>query len=122
MPVAESPKECETAGSPSRSLFKKHLEPTDFADSECRVTEWVPFPGKINDVYVYPTAYRIWRCRAGRHWFQRHEWSYPDRNSTSVDDWIYNGSSISYRFNPHERLATDDEIQAAYAIKHAGRG
>lgn len=69
-------------------LLKKNFEPTDFADADCRVTEWYDwtyFDGEIG-------AYRIWICKCGNgHWFQRHEWRYDRRNQTDIDGWIYSG-------------------------------
>lgn len=100
----------------ARSLFKKHLEPTDFLDSECRLTEWLTFPRKPSEVHC-ASAYRVWVCRVGRHWFQRHEWQYDDRNSTQLDDWLYTRLT---GFKPCTRLATDEEIADAYSLKHGG--
>lgn len=70
-------------------MFKKDLEPTDFAESELRVTKWCDFSP---DYAPYLKQYRIWVCRVGRgYWFQRHEWSRSDRNSTDLEKWIFYG-------------------------------
>ena len=86
-------------------LLKKNLEPTDFADADCRVTEFIPYAGTIND------SYRIWLCRCGGgYWFQRHEWTRPGANQTIMDDWIFSGYSPYRRFPGHVTPApnTDD--------------
>ena len=46
-------------------LFKKALEPMDFANCDCRVTEWHQFDEKKRN--------RIWLCNVDNHLFQRHE-------------------------------------------------
>lgn len=78
------------------SLLKGALEPTDFADADCRVTEWVDFKQQTTD------AYRIWICKCGKgYWFQRHEWSKPGRNSTEMDEWLFVGYSPYRTFPPN---------------------
>ncbi|QIG67421.1 hypothetical protein EVB39_092 [Rhizobium phage RHph_TM3_3_9] len=77
-------------------MLKNNLEPTDFADSEVRVTEIMPFDGHGGAV-----AYRIWICRCTHHWFQRHEWFYEDRNQSEFDKWIYNGHHYRKEFDKH---------------------
>lgn len=68
------------------ALLRDNLQPTDFADADCRVTEWVPFDG-----HGGITGYRIWMCKCTHHWFQRHEWAVEGKNQTRIDDWIYSG-------------------------------
>jgi hypothetical protein len=84
-------------------LLKKNFEPTDFADADCRVTEWADFDG-FNDV----TGYRIWECRCGGGWwFQRHEWSRKDQNMTEMENWIFSGYHPRRTFLPHMTPAPD---------------
>lgn len=71
-----------------RPLLKRGLSPLDFLDSEARVTEWIDFP------YDGMKAYRIWICRSGRFWFQRHEWLREGENQTRFDDWIHSTRSF----------------------------
>lgn len=75
-------------------VLRDNLEPTDFADAVCRVTDWRPYP------YYGMTAYRIWTCNNSGHWFQRHEWAVDGRNQTSLDEWLYTGFSKTRKFNP----------------------
>ena len=81
------------------ALLRDNLQPTDFADADCRVTDWMPFDGHGDC-----NGYRIWVCRCTAHWFQRHEWSYAGRNKTQIDDWLYNGhyprKAWDYHFKP----------------------
>lgn len=82
-------------------LLRDNLQPTDFADADCRVTEWMPFG------HAGAEAYRIWMCRCTHHWFQRHEWSYEGRNQTQIDDWIYSGYDPRRQWAGHYKLAPD---------------
>jgi hypothetical protein len=66
-------------------LLRDNLEPTDFADADCRITDWNEFG------YHGRPAYRIWFCICNGHKFQRHEWQIEGRNSTELEDWIYLG-------------------------------
>lgn len=66
----------------TRQLLKRGLQPTDFADSDCRVSEWREF------LHYGIKAYRVWVCRSGMFWFQRHEWQREGRNQTELDPWI----------------------------------
>lgn len=75
--------------------LRDNLQPTDFADADCRVTPWVDF----ND-YGY-SAYRVWECRCGAYWFQRHEWAKDGANSTKLEDWIFSGYSPRRVFDAH---------------------
>jgi hypothetical protein len=77
-------------------LLRDNLQPTDFADAICRVTQWMPFDGHNGE-----TGYRIWICRCTHHWFQRHEWSKAGANQTEVQDWIYVGYSPRRQFDAH---------------------
>lgn len=86
-------------------LLKNSLEPTDFADADCRVTRWMPFDGEVAN------GYRIWVCCCGRgYWFQRHEWSKEGINSTQMDDWIFSGYSPFRRWGTHYLPAPKDDI------------
>lgn len=76
-------------------VLRDNLQPTDFADAECRVSDWRPHP------YYGYSHVRVWLCKCGHHWFQRHEWAREGANSTQVDDWIYSGFSISRRMPEH---------------------
>jgi hypothetical protein len=67
-------------------LLRDSLQPTDFADSDHRVGSWY-----FADFHGTATACRVHMVRTGGHWFQRHEWSRSDRNSTDMDDWLYLG-------------------------------
>lgn len=73
-------------------LLKNSMEPTDFSDSVCRVSDWVE-----GDFYS-ASAYRIWLCRSGYHWFQRHEWARSRKNSSMLDEWVYSGYSRAKEF------------------------
>lgn len=85
-------------------MFKKHLEPTDFADSDCRVTDWLGH----GDWHGKEMRYRIWVCKVGKgHWFQRHEWWETGKNSTEVQDWIYSGYHPSRQFEEGDMPAPD---------------
>ena len=76
-------------------VLRDNLQPTDFADAVCRVSDWRSF-GHYGYSHV-----RVWLCKCGYHWFQRHEWAEDGRNSTKIDDWIYSGFSISRRMPEH---------------------
>ncbi len=76
-------------------LLRDNLQPTDFADAVCKVTDWNPFDGYTAE------GYRIWVCRCGFHWFQRHEWLIKGKNQTQLDEWIYNGMNRTRQFDPH---------------------
>jgi hypothetical protein len=88
-------------------LLKKNLEPTDFADADCRVSGWTPYSGPATSV----TGYRVWICRCGGgYWFQRHEWSKEGRNSTEMDGWIFSGYSPYRRWGNHYLPAPKEEL------------
>lgn len=76
-------------------VLRDNLEPTDFADAVCKVSEWKRFGH-----YGY-TANRVWLCKCGGHWFQRHEWIEEGRNATKIDEWIYAGFSLTRTFGAH---------------------
>lgn len=87
-------------------LLKDSLEPTDFADADCRVTDWMPFKGHGD-----ANGYRIWVCRCGRgYWFQRHEWTKEGQNSTEMDQWIFSGYSPFRRWDGHYQPAPKDDL------------
>lgn len=65
--------------------LKDNLEPTDFINADCRLTDWLDFAAHGI------RSYRIWLCQVGNHWFQRHEWLHDGKNETQLDDWIYRG-------------------------------
>lgn len=79
-------------------MLKRGLEPTDFLDSEVRVTEWYDFES------ADCRAYRIWICRAGIFWFQRHEWLRNGKNQSDMQPWIQTKLSDfpSHMFTPEE--------------------
>jgi hypothetical protein len=79
-------------------VLRDNLEPTDFADAVCRVSPWHPFGH-----YGY-SENRVWLCRCGGHWFQRHEWAQDGKNHTQTDPWIYVGYSLTRTF-PSTMLA-----------------
>ncbi len=93
-------------------LFKKALEPMDFANCDCRVTEWHQFDEKKRN--------RIWLCNVDNHLFQRHEWMETGQNQNHFDKWIYVGLRPRYTnfFVRNARPATEDEIRAAYEQIH----
>ena len=76
-------------------VLRDNLQPTDFADAECRVSNWTPHP------YYGLKEVRIWLCKCGPHWFQRHEWARDGLNSTELDEWIYAGFSNTRKFPEH---------------------
>lgn len=73
-------------------ILKNNMQPTDFADADCRLTDWMDF-----NAYGY-RSYRIWLCKAGNHWFERHEWLREGKNDTSLDEWLYRGICYSDLF------------------------
>jgi hypothetical protein len=83
-------------------LLRDNLQPTDFADADCRVTDWTPFKG-----YNGCNAYRLWMCKCTHHWFQRHEWAYEGRNQTEMDEWLYVGYHHRKEHAPHYKTAPD---------------
>lgn len=86
-------------------LLKNSLEPTDFADADCRVTRWMPFEG------TSPNGYRIWICKCGNgYWFQRDEWSSEGKNSTQMEHWIFSGYSPYRTWGAHYQPAPKDEL------------
>lgn len=90
------------------SPLKGNMQPTDFADADCRVSPWVWVTGWDHAPWI--KGYRIWVCRCSAFWFQRHEWARSDRNSTELDDWIFTGHRHSGTFAPHMLPApTEDE-------------
>lgn len=70
--------------------FKKEMEPTDFLDSDCRISDWHNLTPELKC--------RIWMCKCGFYWFQRHEWHKSDKNHTEKDEWIFTGYSTTKRF------------------------
>lgn len=76
-------------------VLRDNLQPTDFADAVCRVSNWTPHP------YYGFSHVRVWLCKCGNHWFQRHEWARRDANQTDLDEWIYSGYSASRVFPEH---------------------
>jgi len=81
-------------------LLRDNLQPTDFADADCRITDWHDFTGTLGE-----DAYRIWMCKCGSHWFQRHEWRYTGRNFTDMQEWIYSGYSPRRTWDNHFKEA-----------------
>lgn len=73
-------------------VLRDNLQPTDFADAVCRVSDWTPHP------YYGLKEVRVWLCKCGSHWFQRHEWAREGVNSTELDEWIYSGYSNTRLF------------------------
>lgn len=63
-------------------MLKRNLDPRDFLDSEARFTEW-----KEHGHYGF-RAYRVWICRSGMFWFQRHEWLREGANQSELEPWI----------------------------------
>ena len=76
-------------------VLRDNLEPTDFADAVCRVSPWRDFG------HSGYSAVRVWLCRCGGHWFQRHEYAEEGKNQPRVDPWLYTGYSLSRGFPPH---------------------
>lgn len=74
-------------------LLRDNFQPTDFADAECRVSEW------WHADFHTAKATRVWVCRCSAYWFQRHEWMIEGKNQTEFDDWIFSG------YFPHKRWA-----------------
>jgi hypothetical protein len=88
------------------SLLRNNFQPTDFADADCRVTEWNKFDG-----YNGVNGYRIWVCKCGGgYWFQRHEWTREGRNSSEMDDWIFSSYSPYRKWGGHYLPAPKDDI------------
>lgn len=82
-------------------LLRDNLQPTDFADAVCKVTEWNQYtPDFAPDL----KAYRIWICNCGNHWFSRHEWEYNGRNQTKMDDWLYSGFYRNKKMPDHATI------------------
>lgn len=75
--------------------LRDNLQPTDFANADCRVSPWVDFPHYGN------RAMRVWVCKCGNYWFQRHEWHREGRNSTELDEWIFSGYYHNKQHAPH---------------------
>ena len=87
-------------------ILRDNLQPTDFADAVCRVSSWKTF-----GFHGY-SENRVWLCRCGGHWFQRHEWAEDGKNQTRIDPWIYAGYSITRKFPPsmfHDGLKLIEE-------------
>jgi len=85
-------------------ILRDNLQPTDFADADCRVTEWYDFDGHIAN------GYRIWLCKCGGgYWFQRHEWTRPGKNSTEMDGWIFSGYWPRRMWDAHYKPASESE-------------
>lgn len=76
-------------------VLRDNLQPTDFADAVCKVSGWTAHP-----YYGYESV-RVWLCKCGNHWFQRHEWAKAGVNSTELDEWIYAGFSNTRKFPAH---------------------
>lgn len=87
-------------------MLRDNLQPTDFADAEVRVGEWWH-----SDFYGGANACRVWVCRCTNWWFQRHEWSFNDRNSTQIDPWILYGYYPRKQWEPHFKPAPKDYDQ-----------
>lgn len=86
-------------------LLRDNLQPTDFADADCRTTGWVHFG------HHGMRAYRIWECKCSSYWFQRHEWQPESGNQTRMDEWIFAGYFPHRRWQPHMRPAPrEDDI------------
>ena len=83
-------------------VLRDNLEPTDFADAVCKVSDWRDF-GHYGISHV-----RVWLCQCGCHWFQRHEYAEEGRNQTRLKPWLYTGFSNTRRFPPH---MTQDGLQ-----------
>lgn len=86
-------------------MLRDNLQPTDFADAEVRVSDWVDFHGSKC------TAYRVWICRCTNWWFQRHEWQIEGLNSTRMDEWILNGYWPHRKWAQHMKPAPKDYDQ-----------
>lgn len=89
-------------------LLKNNMQPTDFADSECRVSEWVepsgaPWAGSL------VVAYRVWECRCSAYWFHRHEWLKQGENQSQMDDWQFYGYHPRRTFAAHMKPAPNLE-------------
>lgn len=91
------------------AILRDNLEPTDFADADCRVTDWQDFESGRD---AGPIAYRIWICKCTNHWFQRHEWQYAGRNSTEIEQWLYSGYYPRKQFREHEKHNGFDILEA----------
>jgi len=84
-------------------LLRDNLQPTDFADAELRVSDW------HDGDYFNCRAVRIWCCRCGNFWFQRHEWQPKAGNATVLDDWIFTGHYHRKLWSPSMRPAQKPE-------------
>jgi hypothetical protein len=83
--------------------LRDSLEPTDFADADCRVSPWVDYPHFGNRMM------RVWVCKCGGgYWFQRHEWQRTERNSTDLDNWIFAGYWPLRQWGAHMTPAPKD--------------
>lgn len=76
------------------ALLRDNLQPTDFADADCRVSSWV------DHGHYGVVAYRVWQCQCSSYWFQRHEWQLEGKNQTRMDDWIFSGYFPQRRWQP----------------------
>jgi hypothetical protein len=85
-------------------LLRDKLQPTDFADADCRVSGWVPFE------HHGALAYRVWECKCSAYWFQRHEWQIAGKNQTRFDDWLFSGYYPNRRWPVHMQPAPKDDI------------
>lgn len=90
-------------------VLRDSLQPTDFADAVCKVSNWREFGH-----HGYSSV-RVWLCRTGNHWFQRHEWQEDGKNHTCIEEWLYTGHSVSRQFPAHMsndglQLIKDSEI------------
>lgn len=84
------------------ALLRYGLQPTDFADADCRVSAW-----REGDFHGY-SAVRVWACRvSGGYWFHRHEWAQPGKNSTALDDWSFYGYFPRKQWEAHMQPAPD---------------
>jgi hypothetical protein len=81
--------------------LRDNLQPTDFAEADCRVSPWSEFR------YHNCVAVRVWVCKVGNYWFQRHEWQIEGKNATQLDDWIFSGYRHGKSHAPHMLPAPD---------------
>jgi hypothetical protein len=92
-------------------LLRDNLQPTDFADAEVRVSDWVAVEGKPGWEGKMVEGYRVWECRCSNWWFLRHEWARPGRNSTEIDPWILSGYWPRRQWAAHMTPAPKDYDQ-----------
>ncbi len=85
--------------------IKRSLQPTDFADSEVRLSDW-----HYDDFYGCK-AVRVWQCKCTNHWFQRHEWMPKTGNETKMDEWIYSGYYRDKEFRSHMKPVNIEDFE-----------